>query len=271
MQEWGVRGTEPGQFEEPMGPAVDSLGRVYFFDRSTGFIQKFEPSGTPLLTFEDPAARLANAIAVDYGGAIYIANAHAGVMQLFFPQGERLRSMRIAPQRHFEGPYSFTIDPDGKIYVPDPTGARVQVFSSRGLLLKTWRIVPGDGHESAQPFAVVSDKDGLLYVGDASGGRILKLTGDGQVSAFIRSEGGDADHLLSLATAGKHIFALRGFPLRLEVWNEDGNLELTDTLENRLSAVKSAACLAANGAGDLIVLDPEARRVLRFRVHLDLR
>lgn len=271
VQEWGVRGPEPGQFEDPIGPAMDPIGRVYFADRATHFIQKFEAGGRPLLCFENIAARTADGIAVDSGGAIYVANSRAGTIQLFFPEGDPLRAMRIAPQRNSEGPFVFSIDADGRIYVPDPAGARVQVFNSRGQLLRIWKILPDASERAAHPFAAAADRDGAVYVGDAADGRILKFTRDGVQSAGFKSpDSGDDSHLLGLAVAAKHVFALRGFPPRLEVWSEDGHRELIDTLGDRLSAVESAAYLAADAAGDLIVLDPEARRVLRFRAHLDL-
>lgn len=271
VQQWGVRDSEPGQLESPIGPAIDPVGRVYFADRATSFVQKFEAAGIPLLCFEHPAAHSADAIAVDSGGAIYLANLRLGLIHIFFPQGDPLRGLRIAPQRNFEGPFVFSIDADGRIYVPDPAGARVQVFGSRGALLRIWRILPEASEKAAHPFAAVADNAGDVYVGDAANGRILKFTRDGvQSAAFKSPDSQDASRLLGLAAAAKHVFALRGFPLRLEVWSEDGRRELIDTLGDRLSAVESAAYLAADAAGNLMVLDPEARRVLRFRTHLDL-
>jgi hypothetical protein len=270
VQEWGVRGTEPGQFENPIGPALDPIGRVYFADRATSFIQKFEVAGIPLLCFVNAAARTADAIAVDSGGAIYVANSRIGTMQLFFPEGDPLRALRFAPRRNYDGPFSFSIDADGKIYVPDPTGSRVQVFNSHGQLLRIWRVLPEAPETSAHPFAAIANND-AVYVGDAADGRILKFTRDGVQSEGFKSPDSSGDsRLLGLAAAGKHVFALRGSPVRLEVWNEEGHRELIDTLGNRLSGVESAAYLAADAVGDLIVLDSDARRVLRFRTHLDL-
>ena len=270
VQEWGVRGTEPGQLETPIGPALDPIGRVYFADRTTSFIQKFEAAGIPLLCFESPAARTADAIAVDSGGAIYVANLRIGTMQLFFPEGDPLRALRIAPRRSYDGPFFFSIDADGKIYVPDPAGSRVQVFNSHGQLLRIWRVLPEASEKSAHPFAAIANND-AVYIGDAADGRILKFTRDGvQSEGFKSPDSSDVSRLLGLAAAGKHVFALRGSPVRVEVWSEDGHRELIDTLGDRLSGVESAAYLAADAAGDLIVLDPDARRVLRFRTHLDL-
>lgn len=270
VQEWGVRGTEPGQFENPIGPVLDPIGRVYFADRATSFIQKFEAAGIPLLCFESPAARTADAIAVDSGGAIYVANLRIGTMQLFFPEGDPLRALRIAPRRNYDGPFFFSIDADGRIYVPDPAGSRIQVFNSHGQLLRIWRVLPEASEKSAHPFAAIANND-AVYVGDAVDGRILKFTRDGvQSEGFKPPDSSDVSRLLGLAVAGKHVFALRGSPVRLEVWSEDGHRELIDTLGDRLSGVESAAYLAADAVGDLIVLDPDARRVLRFRTHLDL-
>jgi sugar lactone lactonase YvrE len=270
VQQWGMRGTEPGQLENPIGPVLDTIGRVYFADRATSFIQKFEAGGIPLLCFQTPAARTADAIAVDSGGAIYVANSRLGAMQLFFPQGDPLRALRFAPRRNYDGPFFFSIDADGRIYVPDPAGSRVQVLNSHGQLLKIWRILPDASEKAARPFAAVAN-NGAVYIGDATGGRILKFGPDGvQSGQFEPPESADVSRLLGLAAAGKHVFALRGSPPRLEVWSEDGRREFVDALGNRLSGVESAAYLAADPAGDLIVLDPEARRVLRFRTHLDV-
>jgi hypothetical protein len=271
VQEWGTRGTEPGQLEDPVSVAIDPIGRIYFADRGTGFVEKFETSGIPLLTFEHPSVHNADAIAVDVGGGIYVANSRAGTMQVFFPQGEPLRALRTAPQRNSEGAFIFSIDPEGKIYVPDSAGARVQVFNARGQILKVWRIPPGGSEKAAHPFAAVADNNGAVYVGDGADGRILKFSREGVQSALLNApDSGEASQLLSLAVSGKHLLVLRGFPPRLEVWNEAGLRELVDTLGDRLAALKSAdALLAANSAGDVIVVDRQARRVFRFRAHLD--
>jgi hypothetical protein len=270
IQQWGVRGTDPGQFEDPVGPAMDSVGRVYLADRATGFVEKFEAGGVPLLSFESPAARTADAIAVDSGGAIYVANSRTGTMQLFFPQGDPLRILRIAPQHNPEGAFLFSIDPNGKIFVPDPAHARVEVFSSGGQLLRIWRILPDASEKAAEPFAAVADSD-AVYIGDAVDGRILKFTREGvQIAGFKDPDSDNVSRLLGLAVAAKHVFALRGFPLRLEIWSLDGHRQWIDTLAGRLSAIRSAAYLAGDAAGDLVVLDPEGSRVLHFRARPDL-
>ena len=136
VDEWGVHGQAPGQLDKPVGPAVDVTARVYFADRGTGSVKKFTVGGVPLLAFDDSAILGAAGIAVDSGGAIYVADARAGLIRVFFPEGDLLRVIRVAPQRQFEGPFIFSTGADGQIFVPDPAGGRVQVFSPRGPLLR---------------------------------------------------------------------------------------------------------------------------------------
>src|SRR5712692_6103569 len=116
LNAWGDKGDGPGKLDAPAAFAADSLGRVFFADPGSGFVHKFESSGTPLLSFEDSRVHHASGIAVDSGGAIYIADAERGNILIFFPDGTFLRPMRIAPQRHFSGPLGISVDDEGHLY-----------------------------------------------------------------------------------------------------------------------------------------------------------
>jgi hypothetical protein len=266
--EWGVRGDAPGQLQNPVGPAIDAIGRVYLADRGTGFVQKFEISGIPLLTFEHRAARTADAIAVDSGGAIYLANARTGAIQVFFPEGEPLRVLRVIPERNWSGPFAFSIDTGGKILVPDPAGARIQVLTPEGRVQKIWRLASSSSG-SVHPSAVVAAPDGFVYVQDASSGRILKFTNQGDRVVSWSGPGDDLP-VISFAVAANHLFVLHQSSPRLEVWDLNGRQELVDDLGGRLGTSESGSvAIAAGPQGDLLVLDRAGPRVLHFRVHLD--
>src|SRR6185295_11399703 len=96
VEAWGVQGDQPGQLNDPIGLAVDRIGRVYVANRGNESVVKFTIRGVPLLAFDHPTLRNASAITLDSGGAIYAANARAGQIQIFFPQGDVLRSFQIA-------------------------------------------------------------------------------------------------------------------------------------------------------------------------------
>ena len=140
VAQWGMPGNDPGQLNDPIGPAVDDIGRVYLVDRSAEALDKFETGGVPLLSFDYSSFRSAGAIAVDRGGGIYVADTRAGVVQIFFPEGDFIRSFHIAPQRDWRGPLSFSVDDGGKVFVPDPLGGRIQVLDSHGRLERSWKV-----------------------------------------------------------------------------------------------------------------------------------
>jgi DNA-binding beta-propeller fold protein YncE len=43
ITKWGISGAGDGQFEQPTGIAIDSLGNVYVVDRGNSRIQVFAP------------------------------------------------------------------------------------------------------------------------------------------------------------------------------------------------------------------------------------
>src|SRR4029077_10285523 len=69
LSSWGEKGPGPGQLDDPVSLAADSLGNVFFVDPAAGFVHKFESKGVPLQSFEDSRVRHAAGIAVDSGGA----------------------------------------------------------------------------------------------------------------------------------------------------------------------------------------------------------
>jgi DNA-binding beta-propeller fold protein YncE len=267
-----VQGNDPGQLNDPIGPAVDDEDRVYVANGGTTTIEKFEIGGVPLLSFDDPGAHSAAGIAVDRGGGIYVADARYGLIQVFFPEGDFIRSFHIAPQRNWEGPFGFSIDDSGKLFVPDPSGGRVQVFDAKGKVVHIWKFAGGASGQPGHPaMAAVDESDGSVYVGEWQTGRIVKYSTDGrQIAEFSASPSGAAAPLLSLAASAKYLFALRDAAPHLEIWTLDGHLKMTDNLGGRLDAASPGkASLAVSGQDDLVVLNPAGPRVLRFRTHLD--
>ena len=272
IDQWGVRGEGPGELAEPLGLAADLNGRVYLADRRTGLLQKFEPSGVPLFSFEDRAVRGASSIAVDSGGAIYVADVRVGRISIYFPDGDLLRNFRVAPQRGDAGLFGFCVTADGTVFVPDPDGGGVQAFRPNGRLERVWRLPPGSTGEPARPVAVAAGLDEFVYVGDAKTGRIVKYTHQGAQVAVWDAPDGAAAPLQAIAVSRSHLFALRGAtpqPPQLEVWKLDGQRILTDSLGSRLDASASGTLyLAASHDEQVFLLDPAQPRVLHFRLRL---
>jgi len=267
--QWGVSGEAPGQLANPVGPALDEFGRVYLVNPGSGLVQKFQIDGAPLLSFDDAGARHASSVAVDSGGGIYVLNASVGEMRIFFPEGDLLRSFRVAPERNFAGPFGFSIATDGTVFVPDPSLGRIQALSSQGKLERIWRVPQAAAGKPSKPVVAAVGPDGFVYAGDLEAGRVVKFTREGmQVASWDDSVDPPAP-LLGLAVSSSYVFVLRGASPRVVVWTLDGRRRLSDNLEGRLDgAPQNAGSLAVSPGGELIVLDPATPSVLRFRIHL---
>ena len=85
ITKWGTYGTGNGQFNYPIGVAVDSTGNVYVADSGNDRIQKFTSNGIFLTkwgTYSEPTG-----VAVDSAGNVYIAEALKYRIQVFRPIG----------------------------------------------------------------------------------------------------------------------------------------------------------------------------------------
>jgi hypothetical protein len=271
---WGEKGNGPGKLNEPAAFAADSLGNVLFADPGANFVHKFEANGTPLLTFEDPRVSHAAGIAVDRGGAIYIADAQHGSVMIFFPDGTFLKVMHIAPQTHFSGPLGISVDDLGNLYVPEPSSSRVVKFDDRGRVAKFWRMQEGNPENPAlsddRPFAVATAPDGSVFVAYAKTGRIEKYLSDGSwVTSWIATENsaGAPGTLTGIAVTGQVVLTMSVAPPQIRVWTLDGRHTLDDDLGGRLAGV-AAPQIAVTPHAELLVFDPSAPRVFRFRMHL---
>jgi DNA-binding beta-propeller fold protein YncE len=224
--------------------------------------------GVPLLAFEDAAVRRAGGIAVDRGGAIYTADLAAGRIQVYFPDGERLRAFQAAPQNEFAGPFVLSIDPEGTIYVPDPAHAQIQLFSARGHLQSVWKLASDESARQPYPVAVVATDDGFVYVGDGRTGRVAKLNTAGERVA-VWGDAKDASPLVGLAVWRNRAVILRRATPQLEVWTTEGvRLLVSDVPE--LGSDSAAVSLAAAPSGEIVVLDAGKPRVMRLRLRLEM-
>ena len=270
LNAWGDKGDGPGKLDTPAAFAADSLGKVFFADPGSGFVHKFESSGTPLLSFEDSRIHHASGIAVDSGGAIYIADVERGNILIFFPDGSFLRSMRIATQRHFSGPLGISVDNDGNLYVPDPAGSRVVKFNGRGRLVKSWKVPKNAPSTDERPLAVAVAQDGSAFVAYPKTGRIEKYSSDGSwITSWIAVDNGTASPgaITGFAVAGQYVFTYSATQPRFRVWTLDGQHKIDDNLSGYLDGV-AAPQIAVTPGGELLVLDPASTRVFRYRIHL---
>jgi hypothetical protein len=270
---WGEKGDGPGKLNSPVAFTSDTNGRVYFADPGSGFVHKFESNGVPLQSFEYSGTKQPSGIAVDSGGAIYLADAERGNILIFFPDGTFFQTLHIPPQRHFTGTFEFSVDIPGHIYVPDFAGQRILKFSSHGQLMKSWKIPQDTPAKDEHPGAVAVAPDDSTFVAVSPTGRIYNYSPDGAlVKSWNAGEAsGSARYVFTgLAVSGEFVFTVSATSPHLRVWTLDGQHKLDDDLAGHLDGV-AAPQIAATPGGEVLIFDPAAPRVLRFRLHLQIQ
>lgn len=268
---WGDKGDGPGKLNAPVAFATDTLGNIFFVDPAESFIHKFESNGTPLLSFEDWRVRHAAGITVDSGGAIYVVDAERGSIQIFFPDGSFLHTWRCAPQRHFSGPLGISTDEQGNLYVPDALKSRILKIDNRGRLVKSWTAPSSAASPDERPSAVVAAPDATVFVAYFQTGRIERFASDGSWmtswSAASHS-GAETNPITGFAVGAGHVFTLAASSADIRVWTMDGKSNLDAHLAPQLGQI-AAPQIAVTPHMELLVLNPSAPKVFRFRIHLD--
>ena len=176
MSMWGGQGTEPGQFQEPRGIAVDrQRGQVYVVDTGNKRLQVFGLDGSFIAVwdradepFEEPFD-----VVVDSRGEVYVLDAVAQFIQRYGPSGEPRGA--IGRDLGLYRPRGLTMDGQGNLYVADtgsnrivkitPSGQQLAQFGGQG---------PGPGQVN-QPTDVAVDASGRMYVADTFNQRVQVL------------------------------------------------------------------------------------------------
>jgi DNA-binding beta-propeller fold protein YncE len=303
VSEWGTKGDDPGQLDDPQSIAVDPVGNVYIANAGSGFIEKFSSDGIPLLAFQESRLKQPQSIAVDDGEAMYITDPARSTIYVVFPKSEHdvHRILRLRTRPSSENSLSVAVDDEGMIYVLDQDAGKVFTFSPRLRLWRSWIPSPGPlrvayrKKKATTVGPVHVGGDGNVYVADPDANRLLRFDhlgrfqGDvpsrpakmatvAESSAAAPANGGSADvpprpsgDAISdqFAVSHNYIFVMDANGNTLHVWNMDGSPKLDVDLADKLGPTQhSVSALALSRDGKtLYVLDSANCRVLRYRVN----
>ncbi|MFU8772751.1 MAG: NHL repeat-containing protein, partial [Anaerolineales bacterium] len=140
INQFGSSGFAPGQFDEPVGMAIDDHGRLFIADTWNQRIQVFEPDGfgnyRPLTSWE---------VYAWFGSSL-------------------------------DNKPFLAVDQHGRVFATDPEGYRVLVFTPDGEIINFW----GDYGNGPDSFgltgAVASDPLGGVWISDTGNSRIMRFT-----------------------------------------------------------------------------------------------
>jgi DNA-binding beta-propeller fold protein YncE len=183
LAQWGTLGSGPGQFNLPVGIAIDKQGNIYVADVANHRIQKLSSLGQPLTQWHTVGSGVGERtetgfdLALDASGNVYVSEPHPmgpGNEQIekFSAAGERLAQWGgsgTGPGK-FNKPFCLTVDSKGNVFVVDSGNNRIQEFSPTGQYMAQWK-GPEKGFIATSKVAV--DADGIIYV--SLGNQVLKL------------------------------------------------------------------------------------------------
>lgn len=268
---WGVRGDGPGQLDDPACIATDSVGNVYIADGGSHFVSKFDPGGTPLLSYQDEKLKQPQSIAVDAGGAIYVTDSSRQSAFVYFPNGDRYHQLRLSVRPGREDTLSIAVDDDGMIYILDDGAGRVFNYTPRFRLLRTWQPAANALDGKARAESLAAGPDGYLYLADPGGNRILRFTREGRFVDAVKASADGTERRLSgqFAASRKYLFVMDADGRLLHVWSADGRPQMDLDLAPELGqGHRPAPALAVSPRQELLVLDAPGARVLRYRIQL---
>lgn len=183
LGQWGTFGSGPGQFNSPVGIAIDQQGDIYVADIGNHRVQKLSSLGQPLTQWHTvgsgtgESTEIGYDLALDASGAVYVTEPHpfsdgSDRVQKFSPSGELLATWGgsgTGPGQ-FHQPTGVTVDNKGDVFVVDADNNRVEKFSSSGKYLADWN-GPDVGFKFVSKIAL--DGRGNMYV--SVGSQVLMM------------------------------------------------------------------------------------------------
>jgi tripartite motif-containing protein 71 len=183
LAQWGTFGAQPGQFNAPVGIAVDPHGDIYVADVANHRIQELSPSGQLLTQWHTVGSGTGEYtetgfdLALDPIGNVYVSEPHP-----YGPGNERIEKFSPAgqPLAHwgepgtgpgqFNKPFCLALNSKGDVFVVDSGNNRVQEFSPAGQYMTQWKGPQKRFIATSKPAV---DDQGNIYV--SVGNQVMEL------------------------------------------------------------------------------------------------
>ena len=174
----------------PSGVAVDSMDRVYVYQRQGPPVLVFDRNGHFLESWErrNGVPLDAHHIHVGSDDTVYLVDRDAHQVLFYDTGGNLQRSLGTRDQAAMQAPFNHPADvcaaPSGELYVADGYGnSSVHRFSATGEYINSFGS-PGSGPGQFRvPHSVRVSRDGRVYVADRENNRVQVFTAEGEFQA----------------------------------------------------------------------------------------
>ena len=246
----------------PSGVAVDSMDRVYVYQRQGPPVLVFDRNGHFLGPWErrDGVPADAHHIHVGPDDTVYLTDRDAHQVLLYDTSGNLLRSLGTRDQAAMQAPFNHPADicvaPSGELYVADGYGnSSVHRFSAAGDYINSFGS-PGSGPGQFRVLhSVRVSQDGRVYVADRENNRVQVFSVDGD---FL-SEWTDFKCPMGVhIDAAQVVYVTDQIP-RISIYNLDGELLA------RGRTFEGAHQVYTDSQGSIYGIDTANQRVQKFQ------
>ena len=195
VSDWGEKGVEQRQFQDPTGIVVTG-DEVFVADARNGRIQVFARDGAFLRAFGRAGkglGELGRPMNLTIAGEeLFVADYWNDRIEVFGLDGTPRRTIGRAGDGpgEFNAPGGVAVGDNGDLFVADFYNQRVQHLDKGGELIRQWGETGQTGIGPGQfiyPTDVALGRDGTLYVADGYADRVQAFASDG---GFVRKWGG---------------------------------------------------------------------------------
>jgi DNA-binding beta-propeller fold protein YncE len=235
LTQWGSRDTGNGQFEFPMGIAMDSSDNIYVADSDNNRVEKFDRNGNYLTQWGSLGSdngQLWNpvSVAVDSSNNVYVTDGGNKRVEKFTSNGTYLTQWGSlgGSNGQFEYPYGIAVDSANNVYVTDVPNNRVEKFTSSGNYLTQWGSAGNGNGQFDLPLGIAADSSNNVYVVDEDNNRVEKFDGNGNYLTQWGSNGSGngqfaSPYGIAVDSSGNFIYVADRFNNRIEKFDGNGN------------------------------------------------
>ncbi|HEY3946162.1 MAG TPA: 6-bladed beta-propeller [Solirubrobacteraceae bacterium] len=291
--QFGSAGSGEGQFNHPLGSAIDGHGNVWASDANNHRIQEFSGVGKPLAAYGSYGTgngQFEQPIGLDINqstGNVYIADCADNRIQELSSTGEFIRTFGShgTEQGQFSCPSAVKIDTSGNVWDTDSGNNRIEKFSATGTFIEAigWGVsnseaklevctasckagIAGSGNGQFHEPGGLTFSGSNLYVADYANNRVEELSSTGSYLSQFGSPGNGGGQFKGpepIATdAAGNVYVVDTGQDRVEEFSASGTFIATfGSQGNGEGQLADPEGISINSAGDVYISDATNNRI----------
>ena len=267
---WGSSGSQPGQFNTPIGVAVGA-DAIYVADSGNHRLQKFALDGTFVQAWGglgNQPSQMNHPWGVAFADdRIYVTDQGNRRIRVFAPNGVLIGGWDTPDVI----PAAIAVQ-GGSVYVTDLDDDRVVVYGTNGTRLTEWGSYGALYGQFYAPSGVSVASDGTVFVADRGNHRIQRFTADGRfLSAFgrygRRCDEFDAPSFISILVNGNLLISDANADRVQELLSSGGCVTWWGQTGSANGQMRAPQGIATDGNGRVYIADSGNNRIQVFAYH----